>query len=391
MFNLLVCSPLVFLLPLWKSFNTRSLHLLSILIVLFLSLMYTSFYLNGEDWANYYTNFFTDDGSSWFEPGFYIFFKGLTIITFGNLGITIILFYFTAFCLITNLLKKINKVNIPLFLILFIMCFGNTLVLEQLRQLYSVIFGLYALYYYSNIKNEGKYKYIIYLFLALSFHSSAIILFFSFYVSRIKNLTVFSMVTLMCTGLIMIFLIFPSLISPIFILFPQLALKLNQYLDITKVGFHLGPSLLFLITSLVYFIFNFKKLLPVFNSEWFIYRQLFIGALIFSIGLYVPFASRFSVFYLTYAFMLTSAMNYTTNNSATFLKSKCLWALFMVLFITSNNFSYYRNSIAPIAFNQLTMRLPSFLTNDINYTKLVSNIYQKNYENLNEYRDTQGK
>lgn len=391
MFNLLVCSPLLILLPFWRDFNTRSVYLLCILIVLFLSLMYTGFYLNGEDWANYYTNFFTSNGSSWFEPGFYIFFKGLSVITFGNFGITIVLFYFTAFFMIINILNKIGKVNIPLFLILFIICFGNTLILEQLRQLYSVIFGLYALHYYSNKTKERECKYLFYLFLALSFHSSAIILFFSFYISRIKNLFVFSTITLICTGLIIILLIFPSLISPLFILFPQLALKLNQYLDLTKVGFHIGPSVFFFIISLSYFIFNIRKISPIFNAEWFIYRQLFIGVLIFSIGLYVPFASRFSVFYLIFAFVFTSAINYTTNNMMTFVKSKCTWALFMVLFITSNNFSYYRNSIAPIAFNQLTTHLFSFLSDNVNYAELVSNIYQKNYDNLNEYRDAQGK
>ncbi|CDL36568.1 FIG00638365: hypothetical protein [Citrobacter freundii] len=38
--------------------------------ILTLSIAYTSFYLNGEDWANYYVNFYTHNGSSWFEPGF---------------------------------------------------------------------------------------------------------------------------------------------------------------------------------------------------------------------------------------------------------------------------------------------------------------------------------
>ncbi|WP_455547869.1 EpsG family protein [Dryocola clanedunensis] len=391
MFNLLVCCPFFFLLIFWRRFNSGSLYFLNIIIVIYLTISYTGFYPNGEDWANYYVNFYTSEGSSWFEPGFYLFFKALNFFSFGNFGFAILIYYLIAFVLLVNLLSKMHYSNSPLFFVLLIMCYGNTLVLEQLRQFYAIIFALYSIYYYLLNSIGSRKKYLLFLFLALSFHTSAVILFLSFFLSRIKNVFIFVTISLVCSALILILFVFPSALTSILVFVPQLALKLNQYLEITAMGLHLGPSLIISTCALIYFILNIRKMSPDFGVDWLIFRQIFIGLLIFMIGLYVPFAARFSIFYTIFLFLYISTLRFTVDTPTKFSYSKCYLVCVVVLFITTNILSYYKNPIAPIKFNEYSTHLVSFLSNDFDYQQLVSDIYLKNYENLNEYKDLQGK
>ena len=82
--------------------NQRSKDMLIILLNIFFSIMFASFYLNGEDWANYYTNIFTDNGTNWFEPGFYLLFVILKTITFESFGLTILIYFLLSSSLITD-------------------------------------------------------------------------------------------------------------------------------------------------------------------------------------------------------------------------------------------------------------------------------------------------
>lgn len=63
MFVIMQCLPLLFFSLLWFFFGRTVRNTILFLCILTLSIAYTSFYLNGEDWANYYVNFYTHNGS----------------------------------------------------------------------------------------------------------------------------------------------------------------------------------------------------------------------------------------------------------------------------------------------------------------------------------------
>lgn len=388
MFNLLVCTPFFIMLPFWKQFTVRSKALICWLIVMFLALMFASFYLNGQDWVNYYVTFFEDIHSSWFEPGFYLYFKFLSFVTFYNFGLTILVFYVIAFILLVNILRRLTRVNIPLFLILLVLYFGNTLILEQLRQFYAAIFSLYSFYYYVN---GEKNKFLLFILLSISFHVSAIVLCLSFLVIYQRNTLSFTITALLSVGLIFLFFVFPNIVLPALSFFPQLSIKLTQYLEITALGFHLGPSFIFAFLALIYYLSQTKKMSPSSDANWFIHRQIFIGILVFILGLYVPFATRFSVYYILLIFLYTSTIQYTGERTLSFIKLRLLYVMLIFVFVSSNIMSYYKNEIAPIKFHQLDMHLLTFIGNEIDYGQLAKDIYKRSYENLKDYKYSQGK
>lgn len=388
MFSIILGIPCLFLIPLWSRLKRRDRDLSLFLLNIFFAFMITSFYLNGEDWASYYTNLFTDGGTTWFEPGFYISIILIKTISLGNFGLTILLYFLLCFFLLSKALKSLEATNIPVFYVFLLLCFGNTLVLEQLRQFMAAIIAIFALIAFQKGKKRNAFLLI---FLAVSFHISALILFVSFFIGSkgSSKFFVYTSTTLMI--FISIFFITPELFTPLLQFFPAILLKLTQYREITAIGFHLGPSFLISMMFLVFLFFNshlFSKNRN--NDEWFLFRQMFFGVLIFMVGLYIPFAGRFSVYFILYVFIFSSKKSSFYSFSRIILKTTAIYSIVLMMFIFSNLLSYYKNELSPISFFQLDTHFVEFMANDINYNDRIFRIYLKNYEKLEEYKDSQG-
>ncbi len=368
--------------------NQRSKDMLIILLNIFFSIMFASFYLNGEDWANYYTNIFTDNGTNWFEPGFYLLFVILKTITFESFGLTILIYFLLCFYILSKGLKNIQGASIPFFYILILLCYGNTLILEQLRQFMAAIIAIYALnsFHKGNVK-----KSYLQILLAMSFHVSALILLVSFFLASIRSSPLFIATTAVLMLVVSSLFIMPDLFLPILQIFPALLLKLNQYREITAIGFHLGPSFLISSAFVIFLLLNSGLLSTTVNSdEGFLFRQMFFGVMIFLVGLYIPFASRFSVYYILYIFIFSSKKRSFYSFIRVIPKSTAVYSLVLLMFVFSNLISYYKNDLSPISFLQVNTNFVEFMTGNINFDEKVFDIYLKNYENLEKYKDSQG-
>lgn len=388
MFSIILCIPCFLLIPIWSRLNRRNRDFSLFLLNVFLTLMITSFYLNGEDWANYYINLFTSEGATWFEPGFYLLLLTLKAITFGNFGLTILLYFSLCFLILTKALKSIDDVNVPVFYVFLFLCFGNTLVLEQLRQFMAAIIAIYALISLQNGNTKNAFLFII---LAVCFHISALILIVSYFIALRRSSTLFiSTSVALMLGISLLFTA-TELFTPLLQFFPSVLLKLTQYQEITAIGFHLGPSFIISMMFLIFLLLNGNLIsVKTNNPDWFLFRQMFFGVLIFLLGLYIPFASRFSVYFILYVFIFSSKKKSFYSFSRVMRKNTAIYSLVLVMFILSNLFSYYRNELSPISFLQVNTNLFEFLINDINYDERINEIYLRNYEKLEEYKDSQG-
>lgn len=374
MFILLQFVPLLFLSLLWPSFTTNLKTIIVFFLVLSLGMTYTAFYINGEDWVNYYVNFFTHDGTSWFEPGFYLFYSCLSFLSYNNFGVATLIFFLLAFFILTKYAAENSDCNLPLFLLLLIVCFGNTLILEQLRQFISAIFALGALILRLNLKRK---KSTIFLLLAISFHASAIIVACAFILASIKSSKLFIAVSISIASFLLLLLTNDSLINIGVQILPIIFLKIKTYREITDLSFHIGPSLLF---SIIYIFYQFTRLKKLhYSNEYsvvFFNRQLFFGGLVFLVGIFIPFMSRMSVFFIIFLFYDVAINNYFKH----FLINKNAVLKFILVFMFSffSMASYFKNDIAPVSFNNLNFNLISFISDDVNYDALVYEAYFKN-------------
>lgn len=374
MFILLQFVPLLFLSLLWSSFTANLKTIIAFILALSLGVTYTAFYLNGEDWVNYYVNFFTHDGTAWFEPGFYLFYSCLSLLSYGNFGVATLLFFLLAFFILTKYLVENRDCNLPFFLLLLIVCFGNTLLLEQLRQFFSAIFALCALIFRLNLKRKQSN---IFLLLAISFHASAIIVACAFILASIKSSKLFIIISISMTFFLLLLLTNDSLVNIGVQILPAIFLKIKTYREITDLSFHVGPSLLFSIIYILYQFTRFKKL--HYSNEYsvvFFNRQLFFGGLVFLVGIFIPFMSRMSSFFIIFLFYDVAINNYFKHFMIN--KKAVLKFIFVLMFSFFSMASYFKNDIAPVSFNNLNFNLISFVSNDINYDSLVYETYFKN-------------
>ncbi|QMN71727.1 EpsG family protein [Citrobacter freundii] len=378
MFVIVQCLPFLFFALLWFVFGKTAKNTILTLSVLILSLAYTSFYLNGEDWVNYYVNFYTHNGSSWFEPGFLLFYSLLRFVAFESFGIATLLFYTTAFSCLILAANKNKKCNVPAFLFFVLFFFGNTLILEQLRQFISVIIVFCALQ--SKMQGKGLKAYI-YVVISITFHASAVIVLLSFVLADVKSKKIFILSTLLLSVGLTFTFVNDSVISLGVQLIPTIFTKIQVYNEFTNVNFYIGPSMLLALTLLGYYLLSTYKLSYSHATEsTFLQRQIFFGGAIFFIGAYIPFMSRLTSYYIIFLFY-DIACNHAPRYFKLYKKDGFL-LIFVFLFISSNLFSYYKNDIAPVKFEQLTFNFFPFVSGEIDYKKRISDIFYKNAEVL---------
>ncbi|MGZ0648385.1 EpsG family protein [Citrobacter freundii] len=374
MFVIMQCLPLLFFSLLWFFFGRTVRNTILFLCILTLSIAYTSFYLNGEDWANYYVNFYTHNGSSWFEPGFWLFYSFLRLVAFGNFGIATLLFYIVTFSSLILVANKNKNCNVPAFLFFILLFFGNTLILEQLRQFIAVIIVFCAL----QSKMQGKsLKAYIYVAISIICHASAVIAL----LSDVKSKKTFILSTLLLSiGLSFVF-VNDTVISLGVQLIPAVFTKIQVYKEFAVMNFHVGPSIILAMTLLGYYLLSSYKLSYSYASEaTFLQRQIFFGGAVFFIGAYIPFMSRLTSYYIVFLFY-DVACNHAPRYFKLYKKDVALLT-FLFLFISSNFASYYKNDIAPVKFSQLTLNFVPFVSGNIDYNKRIFDIYYKNAEIL---------
>lgn len=378
MFIIIQCLPFLFFSLLWFSFAKTVKDTILILSAIILSIVYTSFYLNGEDWVNYYVNFYTNNGSGWFEPGFLLFYSLLRLVAFDNFGMATLFFYTIAFSCLILVANSNNKCNVPAFLFFMLFFFGNTLILEQLRQFISVIIIFCAL----QCKMQGKsLKAYIYVVISITFHASAVIALLSFALADIKSKKIFILSTLILSVGLTFTFVNDTVISLGVQLIPAIFSKIQVYNQFTDVSFYIGPSMLLAITLLGYYLLSSYKLSYSYASEsTFLQRQIFFGAAIFFIGAYIPFMSRLTSYYIIFLFY-DIACNHTPRYFKLYTKD-VIMLVFLFLFTSSNLFSYYKNDIAPVKFEQFTFNFTPFVLGDIDYNKRIFDIFYKNAEVL---------
>jgi len=169
---------------------------------------------------------------------------------------------------------------------------------------------------------------------------------------------------------------------------PVIFLKIKTYREITDLSFHTGPSFLF---SIFYILYQFTKLKKLhYSNEYsvvFFNRQLFFGGLVFLVGIFIPFMSRMSTFFIIFLFYDVAINNYFKN----FMINKNAVFKFIMVFMFSffSMASYFKNDIAPVSFNNMNFNLISFLSNNVNYDALVYEAYYKNALTTSEH--TSGK
>lgn len=378
MFVIVQCFPLLFISLLWFFFGKTARNAILFLSIILLSITYTSFYLNGEDWANYYVNFYTDTSSGWFEPGFWFFYSSLRLISFGNFGVATLLFYVVSFsCLIFSANKNKNC-NVAAFLFFTILFFGNTLMLEQLRQFISVIIVFCALQAKMQSRTLKAYIYVI---IAITFHAAAVIALLSFVLAEMKSKRIFIFSTLLLSIMLSFIFVNDTIISLGMQLSPAIFTKIQVYKEFSNVGFYIGPSMILAMILLGYYLLVTYKLSYSYASEaTFLQRQIFFGGAVFFIGAYIPFMTRLTSYYIIFLFY-----NVACNHAPRYFKlyrNDVVLLTFLLLFTSSNLMSYYRNNIAPVKFSQLTFNFTPFILGDIDYNKRIFDIYYKNAEVL---------
>lgn len=90
--------------------------------------------------------------------------------------------------------------------------------------------------------------------------------------------------------------------------------------------------------------------------------------------------SRLTSYYIIFLFY-DIACNHAPRYFKLYKKDGFL-LIFVFLFISSNLFSYYKNDIAPVKFEQLTFNFFPFVSGEIDYKKRISDIFYKNAEVL---------
>lgn len=350
----------------WQNLNTRTKTLLSLFFSILISVFYTLFYFNGNDWLIYYLKF-KDPGSAFttFEPAFSILFSFLLYLSLDNFTAAILYYFIICFSLISLFCIK-NKCNYFYFIGFLLIALGHNLVLEQLRQFMACIIILYSFMLY-RYHRSSCYILII---LASLFHTSSIIFLFILPAIRIKNKYFF-----LCASTILVSLFIGLIQNPssLFYLIPFIGNKLNFYIDSNKITFNIGylttlDILYFIILAIL--LFNTKK------ESYILYIKIFIiGCQIHFLSSLIPFFVRVSYYVYFLCFYVFSC--FLSSNEASRTQKQSL--LFVVcIFISSHFISYFRNSNAPINFSTTTLYLNNLIIDD----NVLYNYSLERYRNL---------
>lgn len=146
---------------------------------------------NGVDWLNYsyvYAHYSSEDLISSYEPLFslYLF---ITREIIGNFQISVLILYIISFCIMISGLKKLpEKVNIPMFIFVFLLASTPSLINDQIRQFVAVSISILA---FSHLLNKRKFRFVVYALLAASFHYSSIIILLAYPLSMMDRKSVF--------------------------------------------------------------------------------------------------------------------------------------------------------------------------------------------------------
>lgn len=225
------------------AFRSRANIIFSFLYVVFCTCIFTSVYVNGIDWVNYYYVF--DDFKSSFSIRYDLFFNlylYLLAHLSGSFAVTISLFYLIAFYVGFRALKSSPlNVNIPAALFSLILLGGMALVLDQIRQFAAIVICFYSISYVL----EKKLKlFIISVLVASLFHYSAIIAFvfwYAYYSGRKSLIVKCAWLTGCMIFLGGVILTNPSLLYSVPVVGAELARKASLYSDsMSGSGFGVG-------------------------------------------------------------------------------------------------------------------------------------------------------
>ncbi|MEG2270951.1 MAG: EpsG family protein [Hafnia sp.] len=345
MYMILLSFPLFVFSFFWMLLNSSLKKMMSFLCVMWLSLLISCFYLNGNDWSIYYLSFL-DNGTpfSSFEFGFVFLFKGLLYFFSDSFGLSILFLYFICFSFLASVLNK-YKCNTPVFFAFLILALGFSLVLEQLRQFIACIMVFCSFLNFSYIRRN----YLTWVIGASCFHSSALIIIPIYILLKLKKDSYFSIVSLLSFvfiffGLIVSKPLFNSLADVNFIFS-----KINYYLSLSAVEIKFGFLNVFDFAFIFLYFFKIKN--NVVGGDDSILRIIFIGALIHLLSSSVPLFGRISYYFYFILIFYFSKQSFVFSRYIE--ASKIYKNSFFVIFILFNLASYFRNPIAPIYFLQM--------------------------------------
>lgn len=146
---------------------------------------------NGVDWLNYsyvYAHYSSEDLLTSYEPLFSIYLF-VTRELIANFQISVLILYIISFCVMISGLKKLpEKVNIPMFIFVFLLASTPALINDQIRQFVAVSVSILA---FSHLLNKRKLRFVLYGLLAASFHYSSIIILLAYPLSLMDRKSVF--------------------------------------------------------------------------------------------------------------------------------------------------------------------------------------------------------
>jgi len=362
MFILILCCPLLFLSLIWHKLTLNSRSIMRVIFLFSFTIYFTSFYLNGADWSVYFLKFLGDDNPYLsFEAGFVVYFKLLLLISFGQFGTAIFLFYLIIFGILISIVKK-YKVNDALFFLSIFMIFGYTLILEQLRQFMACVIILYAFLKY---REGSPLKITLFLIILASF----------FHISSLIVLPTLFFLSIRSVSLFVIFVI-TSVTAFVVLLFAGYALidllgnysfafrKVSFYLQQTPLSLSIG-WLNLLDFIFVFFYSLYRKNIDNNSDIAYYSRIVFIGAVIHMFSGSVTFLARLGFFYYFIAACLFSLSPNIQEKRLLAIRSyrSLMICVYFSIVLVFNFVSYFRNSVSPVGFYNLNFNLETLFDN----------------------------
>lgn len=352
----------------------------SFVLSLMLPFALINIYFQGEDWVNYFDYFYSGQVVFFPEVVFHFIFYFLSLITFYNYPLSIFLFYIFCFLAIYNLFYSerhrlffcVNR-HYLLFLSLFLISLGPTLILEQLRQFLALIFFMYAL---SEWVNNCKYRASLYFLLSFLSHVSAFVLCLVVILScaRINKFKYILYVTILFALLLFV------VINPVTYDvsgFEFIHEKISRYLSVNHPGF----GLMHMVYSpyIVYYIFLYEEkntghYAKIFN------RAAFAGCTLYFISLLLPFLNRFSSYFIVVYIM---CFIFDLSRVRCFKVSVGMFLLGAI--ILSTGISYYNNPISPLKFYGVKFEIIDILFKDVSLSDKYESIKESNIKKMSDY------
>ncbi len=218
-------------------------RLLTVTYVVFCACIFTSVYVNGIDWVNYYYVFdgFKTEFSIQYDLLFNMYLYAVANLS-GSFPLAVFIFYLASLYIAFRALKNSSlTVNIPAALFAITLLGGMSLVLDQIRQFAAVVICFYSL----NYVIDKRFKpFITSVLIASLFHYSAVValVFWYAYNSGSKPLIVKGATLTTCMVFLGGFVLTnPSLLYSIPLAGAELARKASLYSEsISGGGFGVG-------------------------------------------------------------------------------------------------------------------------------------------------------